>query len=92
MACKVVRNGWCQDCLLKLWEIRIDTDSTPKFDVFVIYVNLKIILCYLVLEYLLLIAIVCCYKIVCNACWLLSFAYYAGPPKLGQCQALVGMQ
>ena len=25
MACKVVRKGWCQDCLLQLWEIRIDT-------------------------------------------------------------------
>ena len=26
MACKVVRSGWCQDCLLHFLEIRIDTN------------------------------------------------------------------
>ena len=47
-----------------------------KFDVFLhVVFNLKTILCCLLLQYLLFVAIVCCYFPVFNACWLLSSAY-----------------
>ena len=51
------------------------SESTQSFMFSFVYVNLKIILCCLLLQYLLFIAIVCCYFLVFNACWLLSSAY-----------------